>query len=371
MHTLRFGPSRRRVRPDCYDRLSGRIPFEGRMMAAETFDWLDGIAARLRSERVNGSSPQGEPTTGRELLSRFGYARRGRWVVAEIREALESRQLRTSPDFEFEWVDNPLEVVLDDDVDGVQARAPTDPTVRVGMLEGAHHTPVSVTRDDPLATATTIMCIHDYSQLPVMRGDREVKGIISWKSIGAAHAQGASPNYVRDCMDDAEVVDGRMPLADAAEVIYKHDYVLVRGEQNKITGILTAVDLAREFKERTYPFLLIGEIEHHIRNLILGRFAPEEFVAAANGDERVRGPDQLTLGGYLRLLGSEERWAKLGISIDRSVFLKQLERVREIRNDVMHFSAEPRDQSDLQELEGMARFCRTIEPGSVCEDPAV
>ena len=339
-------------------------------MTVEAIDWLDGIAARLRDERVNGSSPQGEPTTGRELLSRFGYARRGRWVVAEIREALESRQLRTYPDFEFEWVDNSLEVVLDDDADGVKARAPTDPTVRVGMLEGAHNTPISVTRDDLLATATTIMRIHDYSQLPVMQGDREVKGIISWKSIGAAHAQGASPDHVRDCMDDAEVVDGEMPLADAAEVIYKHDYVLVRGEQKQITGILTAVDLAREFKERTYPFLLIGEIEHHIRNLILGRFAPEEFVEAAGGDERVRGPDQLTLGGYLRLLGSEEKWANLGISIDRSVFLKQLEQVREIRNDVMHFSVEPPDESDLRELECMARFCRTLGPGLVHEYPA-
>lgn len=339
------------------------------MMMADTLKWLDGIANRLREEHERGSSPQGEPTTGRELLSRFGYARRGRWVVAEIRGALQGRHLRTCPDFEFEWVDNPLEVVLDHNADGVAAREPTDPTVRIGMLEGAHNTPVSVIRDDLLSTATTIMCIRDYSQLPVMQGDRDVKGIISWKSIGEAHARGESPKYVRDCMDvDAEVVDGKMPLTDAAEVIYKHDYVLVCGEQEKITGILTAVDLAREFKERTYPFLLIGEIEHHIRNLILGRFAAEEFVAASGGDERVRGPDQLTLGGYLRLLGSEEGWAKLGIRTDRSVFLKQLERVREIRNDVMHFSAEPPDESDLRELEGMARFCRTIKPGLVRED---
>lgn len=290
--------------------------------------------------------------------------------MAEIRDALEGRHLRTCPDFEFEWVDNPLEVVLDDDADGVAAKATIDPTVRIGMLEGAHNAPVSVTRDDPLSAATTTMCIYDYSQLPVMQGDREVKGIISWKSIGEAHARGASPKCVRDCMcDDVEVVDGKMPLTDAAEVIYKHDYVLVHDEQKKLTGILTAVDLAREFKERTYPFLLIGEIEHHIRNLILGKFTPEEFVAAAEGDERVRSPDQLTLGGYLRLLGPREKWAKLGISIDRSVFLKQLGRVREIRNDVVHFSAEPPNESDLRELEGMARFCRTIRPGLVCEDP--
>ena len=338
-------------------------------MADEPLEWLDGIAARLKEERANGNSLRGEPTTGRELLRRFGYARRGRWVVAEIREALEKRRLRTCPDFEFEWVDNSLDIVLDAAAGETTSKPPADATVRIGMLAGAHNAPVSVTRDDRLATATTMMCIHDYSQLPVMQGDREAKGIVSWKSIGAAHAQGESPGYVRDCMSDAHVVDGKLPLTDAAEVIYKHDYVLVL-EQGKITGILTAVDLAREFKERTYPFLLIGEIEHHIRNLILGRFAPEEFVAAAGGDERIRGPDQLTLGGYLHLLGSEERWAKLGIGIDRLVFHKQLERVRRIRNDVMHFSAEPPDESDTRVLECMARFCRTIRPGTVSEHSA-
>ena len=331
-------------------------------MTTGVSEWLDGIAARLKEERANGSWPQGEAATGRELLRRFGYSRRGRWIVADIREALESRRLRTLPDFEFVWVDDPLEIILVDVADEAPASRRSDPTVRVGMLSGAHNAPVSVTRDDTLATATTIMCIREFSQLPVMQGDRHVKGVVSWKSIGAAHAQGASPAYVRDCMDEAVVINGTTPLAEAAEVIYRHDYVLV-SEQNRITGILTAVDLAREFKERTYPFLLIGEIEHHLRNLVLGRFAPEEFVAAAEGDKRVRGPDQLTLGGYQRLLGSEQGWSKLGTSIDRSVFLEHLDRVRGIRNDVMHFSAEPPDESDTAELEYMARFCRTLRPG--------
>lgn len=342
-------------------------------MATDAFEWLDQIEARLSAERTSGTSPHGEPTTGRDLLSRFGYARRGRWVVAEIREALEARHLRTFPDFEFEWVDNPLTVILDDGADGAEPRSPTDPTVRVGMLPAAHNTPVSVKRDDSLAKATTIMRMRDYSQLPIMHSEFDVKGVVSWKSIGEVHAQGAKPVNVRDCMVDAEEIGTRMPLADAAEVIYKHDYVLVRGEDNKITGILTAVDLTREFKERTYPFLLIGEIEHHLRNLILGKFTPAEFVEVAGGDERASGPDKLTLGGYCRLLSSKERWIKLGIEVDRSVFIEHLERVRQIRNDTMHFSPEPRDESDTSELECMARFCRTLKPaappaGSAPED---
>ena len=129
-------------------------------MSAE--EWLNQVAARLQSEIGAGAAPSGEVITVRELLSRFGYARRGHWVVAEIRNALEDRQLRTSPDFEFEWVDNQISIILDGEAEGAVERIPVDPTVRIGILPAAHNTPVSVKRDDSLAKATTIMRIEDY-----------------------------------------------------------------------------------------------------------------------------------------------------------------------------------------------------------------
>lgn len=329
-------------------------------MSTDVSDWLDQVATRLQKEIEDGAAPQGEATTGRELLNRFGYARRGRWVVATIRRALDERQLRTSPDFEFEWVDNPILIVLNVDAEGARARTPIDPTVRVDILSAAHNVPVSVSRDDPLMKATTIMRLEDYSQLPVMPNQRDVKGVVSWASIGAAHAQGKSPSKVRECMVEPHVIDIHMPLADAADVIYKHDYVLVRGQDKTVTGIVTAVDLAYEFKQLTQPFLLIGEIEHHLRNLIRGRFSVEEFIEASGGDEGVRGPDDLTFGGYCRLLQPNEAWSRLGLEVDHSVFKTRLEVLRQIRNDVMHFSPDPRNPSDIRLLECMARFCRTL-----------
>ena len=329
-------------------------------MSTGVAGWLDQVAARLRAEVDAGAAPQGEETTGRELLNRFGYTRRGRWVVAAIHTALEERQLRTSPDFEFEWVDNPILIVLDTEAEGTDDRTAADPTVRVGILPAAHNAPVSVKRDDSLAKATTILRIEDYSQLPVMQNEWDVKGVVSWTSIGAAHAQGRNPLKVRECMVTAHVIDVQMPLADATDVIYKHDYVLVRDKDQKITGIVTAVDLAHEFKQLTHPFLLIGEIEHHVRNLVRGKFSVEEFVEASGGDDEVRGPDDLTFGGYCRLLQPKEAWAKLGLQVDRSVFNAHLESMRQIRNDVMHFSPEPRESSQIRQLECMARFCRTL-----------
>ena len=202
----------------------------------DAYDWLDQTSARLREEIDAGAAPKGEETTGRQLLNRFGYARRGKLVVAEIREALEERRLRTSPDFEFEWVDNPLLVVPDDNGEKPGGRKAVDPTVRIGMLPAAHNTPVSVKRDDSLAKATTIMRIEDYSQLPVMPNERSVKGVVSWKSIGAAHAEARSPSRVRECMVEPCVVDIQMTLGEATDRIYEHDYVLVQAKDRKIAG---------------------------------------------------------------------------------------------------------------------------------------
>ena len=86
-------------------------------------------------------------------------------------------------------------------------QTPIDPTVCVGILPAAHNAPVSVKRNDPLAKATTIMQMHDYSQIPVMRNERDVKGVVTWSSIGATHAQGKNPSKVRECMVHAEVID--------------------------------------------------------------------------------------------------------------------------------------------------------------------
>ena len=149
----------------------------------------------------------------------------------------------------------------------------------------------------------------------------------------------------------------------ARVLIYVHDYVLVR-RKGQVTGIITAADLAIQFKQLTHPFLLIGEIEHHLRNLVRGRFSVEELVNASGGDDTVRGPDDLTFGGYSRLLQPEEAWTRLGLEADRSVFLARLEAVRLIRNDVMHFSPDARDALETRQLESMARFCRTLTPYS-------
>ena len=55
--------------------------------------------------------------------------------------------------------------------------------------------------ESPLNEATATMRMRDYSQLPVMKTDRDVSGIITWTSIGARLSLGQEYSYVRQCME--------------------------------------------------------------------------------------------------------------------------------------------------------------------------
>ena len=323
--------------------------------------WLSGVAQRMQGERKAGAAPKAETLSVREFLYKFGNARRGFRVVAEVRYKLDKYHLCTSPDFEFEYIDNLILIELDDDVEAKGSDKKTvSLRVRVDSLTAAHNNPERVAPDDPLDRATTVMRMEGFSQLPVMTTERDVKGVISWRSIGVAYANGRNPNVVRECMEDAHEIDTKTTLADATHEIWKHDYVLVRGVDKIVSGIITAADLADQFRQLAHPFLLIGEIEHHLRNFVRGRFTVEQFTEAAKGDKEVKGPDDLTFVGYCRLLEREDSWKKLELHIDRKECIRRLEKVRNIRNDVMHFSPDGIEPGDLGQLERLAELLRQL-----------
>ena len=324
-------------------------------------EWLREQAERLRKEREAGAAPKAETVTVRQFLGRFGYSRRGPIIVSTIRKELDSHGLRTSPDFEYQYIDSNILVDLDEDGGEIsEEKIYTDPTVRIDILPAAHNIPVRVSPDHKLVKATTLMRMNDYSQLPVMIGERDVKGVVSWNSIGVAYADGRDPKFVRECMESAHELDTDTTLAEAADQIWRYNYVLIRGKDRRITGIVTAADLANQFKQIAYPFLLIGETEHHLRNLVHGRFTVHELKEVSDNDRQISGPHDLTFGGYCQLFEREEWWEKLDFSIDKTEFVNCLRSVRNIRNDVMHFSPDEREQSEFEPLENVVRILRQL-----------
>lgn len=323
-------------------------------------EWLQNTAEQIQNDIDAGAAPDTAKITVRQFMERFGYYRRKQGVVDEIRKNMDKFGLLTNPDFEQGSIDKLITLQLKSPRNHQPSRTSFDRRVRIGILKAANSGVVSVAPDDSLSTATTRMRLKGYSQLPVMRNDRDVKGVVSWRSIGEAYLHGKTPTTVGECKVEVREVSTNTMLADATEEIYNHGYVLVRGEDRRITGIVTGEDLALQYKRLSYPFLLVGEIEHHLRNLVRGRFTVKELNEVSNGTNLVNGPDDLTFGSYCRLLQNREFWKRLGLGANRKEFVVQLDLIREIRNDIMHFSLEENDSERIEELKNSAQFLRNL-----------
>lgn len=337
----------------------------------EGYEWLKRIADEMNGDLARGAAPDPKRLTVRQLLQRFGYQKRGDWINNHIRNGLEKFRLRTDQDFAIAWLDSPVVIELD----SPRTPRPSDPTRRVGALDAANRKPVSVSPDSVLNEATTKMRMNGYSRLPVMRNERDVSGMVTWESIGARMALDVECAHVRDCMEPAEVIPGDTRLFDAIRKVSEHGYVLVRNGDRIVTGIVTATDLSGLFRQLAGPFLFIGEIEGHLRNLIHGKFTIEQLQAASGEEREIEGSADLTFGGYRRLLENKANWERLELGIDRREFIARLDSVRRIRNEVMHFNPDGLDEDQRREVRNVARFFdqlarmtaggRPAEPGAV------
>ena len=354
---------------------------------------------RIAEQVASGERPQ---YTVRTVLSWYQYQRRSRYALREIDSDLIYLDLGTIPHVDWTYLDGLVKFMPRQDAikidplayhEEVQAAVSTaqepptsktltfavdayiktgdapsksgiDPTYRIGRLEMANRRPIFVPPDATIDQAITLMLKHDYSQLPVMTGERSVKGFFSWKSYGSRRSLGYAGNLVRETMDDCHRVSVNDSIFYVVKLMQDHDCVLVENETGAVTGIITPYDISVTFGQLGEPFLILGEIENHIRTLIEGKFTTEELATARDPlDEhrKVESVADLTFGEYIRLLESPDRWNKLALALDRSTFVKDLEEVRGIRNDVMHFDPEGIDDNDLKKLRDFVGFLRRIQ----------
>ncbi|MDP2355084.1 MAG: CBS domain-containing protein [Beijerinckiaceae bacterium] len=338
---------------------------------------------QIKQDVVDGK----EPTRSvRELLRWFGAYRRRAGVVERVNAELEAVGLRTDPHFTTVWVDAPVTFRLIEEAAPFDAAAPlpvtdapSDPPADRGiidalpdtahlvrMLEAANRKVISVNPQDPIETAITLMLAHDYSQLAVMTGPRELKGAISWKSIGSRLSQRNELKQVLDAMEVAAEVRDSDSLFEATKTIIQQDYVFVRANDRTITGIVTATDLSEQFQGLSEPFLLLGRIENQIRRMIQNAFDVGTLRDAC--DER--DPDrkatltqvsQLTFGEYQHILEKEANWAKFGFVACRKTFCKELDEVRKLRNEIMHFHPDVIEGRDFEQLRRFSRLLEQLE----------
>ncbi|MET9226759.1 CBS domain-containing protein [Lentzea sp. NPDC003310] len=331
-------------------------------------EFLKDAASRALNDRVR--------LTVRQLLAHWGAKRRGYWIVEQIERELKEAGLTTTPEFTDCWIDNEVTLVP---ISVTKQLAPVSPSLesteitdhalpdvalRVDNLPSANISVISVAPDSSLATAQSLMMRHDFSQLAVMSGSRNLRGAVSWESIAQARIR--NPHApLREAITRVETVYGRDNLLARVPLIMSAGFVFVLSKDKTIQGIVTTADLSQQFADLANPFFVLAEIERRLRRRINSQFTCEEIAACKNPRDtqrQVSSADDLTLGECVRLLDEPSRWEQLDWKLDRQVFIEALNDVRSVRNEVMHFSPDPLDSGQLTHLDNFVRWLRKLEP---------
>lgn len=313
------------------------------------------------------------PSVATEFL---GYSRRGWRVVEAVNKLLEEHDVLCEPEFGSAWFYGNIEIKPKPKVSAGKQTSDNeenDPTPRLSLLKAANLNKVkesgggngliSVNRDTPLNEAITLMLINDYSQLPILSGQRDVEGVVSWKSIGKALALGKVCSTVSDCKDEVIVLNFDEPLFNAVKFIIEKDFVLVKQKDKTISGIVTMTDIGEQFISMAEPFLIIEQIENHIRKLLDQKFSSEELNIPNSQEDKpktINSLADLTFGHYVRIIEDPKKFEKININVDRVLLVAKLEEVRKIRNDVMHFDPDGITPKSLELLRQTVSFLHTL-----------
>jgi CBS domain-containing protein len=318
-----------------------------------------------------------------DLLATWGFRYRDFDNVGRIERDLAAARLRCEPSF----VDGSMRTVVTvAAISANEADAADQTAASPGADESAPEAAEQdeqlvlpqvawLVRDVPSATgsieyihpsatleqAQQIMMENGFSQLAVMTGPTELKGAVSWEGIAKARVANASVSLGNAIDRFPKVVYADQELLDQLDVIYAAGFVFVRDQDDNICGIITNADLTSQFADLTIPFYQLGEIERRIRQCISAAFSIEEL-RRATGRPKLESADNMMFGQYQNLLKDPDQWQRMHWMLDRERFIDHLDKVRIMRNHVMHFGARPLDDSQKNRLTKFLDTMRHLSP---------
>jgi predicted transcriptional regulator len=335
----------------------------------------DSFEAFLADARERATAEAPRSVTIRGLLRKVGAERRGARVLAQIRDALDRHGLVTEPDLASGWVDNRVELRLATTREALSAseRGAVDSSgtstahevaLTVRDLQSATSGVVGVDQTSDLLRARTVMLRHDYSQLAVTSGPRQLVGAVSWTSVALAAIR-SNDLTLRDATIPARSVGLDEDLIKLIPTIAEEGFVFVINQDRTPAGIVTTADLSCQLATLAWPFLILGEIERRLRQILSGHFDATELAEVrhpANTHRTIDSANDLTLGEMQRILEKRSRWDRLTWPIERTEFVEALSEVRDIRNEVMHFSPDPLTELQQRSLVNFISWLRAMEP---------
>jgi hypothetical protein len=205
-----------------------------------------------------------------ELLEMFGTRVRNHQTVPMILEALRGVGLDTVPSFttcgftaHILVVAQHVVPVPEDEVDEevVPGTLPQQ-SFKIGDIPSACAGVDSVRSDALLSAATHMMRQKDYSQLPVIDGVSDLRGVITWSSVAAQYEKGVTPTLTNSMVKyEIPVAEIHQELFPRLPLLQQHGYLLVRDNSGRFAGIITGADITERFYRLARPFFLVGEIE--------------------------------------------------------------------------------------------------------------
>ena len=233
---------------------------------------------------------------------------------------------------------------------------------------------ITVSKEDTVTYALSLMIEHDFSQLPVIskHEDYEVaEGMITYEGIlrGVRNFKlNIEELKVRDVMGGISVYSGDDDLFDILNRLKETNAVLIRNPNIEyFEGIITSYDTTEYFRNRTEDLMRVEDIEVTIKDLIKEAYTflndnlkyecddekldkSVKLVSNRGPNSRQKNFDELTLAEYINLLTLPSTWEffqpLFNVPIDSVKSL--LNNIRETRNLLTHFrgdlSAEQRDR---------------------------
>lgn len=311
-------------------------------------------------EQIKQDHKKSFELTAREFIGHLGCYRRTSGNCYYIDKYLEDNDLVVEPKYDEVWIDSKV-VLKHKPV--AYTKCQKDPVVKIKVIEAANKAPVFVKNDDSLQKAITLMRLYDYSQLPVSTGNlRNVCGYISWKSIVNAQARGVNSKIVKDYKaDDIHKLSDETPILEAIKDVFKYEFVFVENSSREVTGIITTTDISQQFLINSQSYILLSEIEIQIRQLLSDKLLLDDIKNVCQESGRtVSTIDDLTFGEYIVLMQKDGNWQKLNCNVDKGTFLGELDAVRQIRNDIMHFEPEGITEEQHERLLSVSRLLKTI-----------
>ncbi len=335
--------------------------------------------AALEDARAEAEAGRPRELTVREFIKQWGLDDRDRTANLQIDADLANHGLTTVPDFRAVSLDKSIRmVVLPQDGGGSTSETPAgsdagEPTpadvseesVDIGLTLGnLLPDDMSLVWVSPTASfeqAITALEVDDFSQIAVLATPYTVDGAVTWESIAKAKHRNPAATF-SDAIDRSardRVFDYGTRLLDVLKTLQQHGFIFVRDEKKKISGIITAADVVRKYDETATPFFLIGEIDQELRLLIQNTF-DEETVRQACTSARLsfKAFDSMSISQYQAVLNNENCWKQLSWPLDRQTFIARLDKLRKVRNNVMHFNPDPVRPKDVQKLRNFLRLIR-------------